>query len=51
MQRAQSLLIGGATITETAEQLGFEYSQHFSRMFKKYYGTSPREYLKTRIER
>ncbi len=51
MQRAQSLLIGGATITETAEQLGFEYSQHFSRMFKKYYGSTPREYLKTKIER
>ena len=43
MQRALSLIIGGATITETAEQLGFDYPQHFTRMFKKHFGKAPSE--------
>lgn len=41
MQRAQMLLWSGHTISETSDLLGFEYPQHFSRMFKKYYGISP----------
>lgn len=46
MQRAINLIINGSTITETAELLGFEYPQHFSRMFKKYYGASPKDYMR-----
>lgn len=46
MQRAQQLLISGATITETSEQLGFEYPQHFTRQFKKYFGQTPSEFIK-----
>ena len=46
MQRAQQLLIGGATITETSEQLGFEYPQHFTRQFKKHFGQTPSEFIK-----
>lgn len=46
MQRAQSLLISGATITETAEQLGFDYPQHFTRQFKKHYGVTPSDFTK-----
>ena len=46
MQRAQQLLISGATITETSEQLGFDYPQHFTRMFKKHYGLTPSEFMK-----
>ena len=46
MQRAQQLLISGATITSTADQLGFEYPQHFTRMFKKHFGESPSQYMK-----
>ena len=46
MQRAQQLLISGATITETSEQLGFDYPQHFTRMFKKHFGVTPSEFLK-----
>lgn len=46
MQRAQQLLVSGTTITATAEQLGFDYPQHFTRMFKKHFGLSPRQYLK-----
>ncbi len=46
MQRAQQLLIGGTSITQTAELLGFDYPQHFTRVFKKFYGVSPTAYLK-----
>ena len=45
MQRAQQLLISGKGIASTAEQLSFEYPQHFTRMFKKHFGESPSQYL------
>jgi AraC-like DNA-binding protein len=48
MQRAQHLLTAGHTIAETAEMLGFDYPQHFTRMFKRHFGISPREYQKKR---
>lgn len=34
------------TINEIAYRLGFEYSPHFTRMFKKYEGVTPTEYRK-----
>ena len=46
MQRSQALLLQGATISETAESLGFEYPQHFTRQFKKYFGITPSEFLR-----
>ena len=46
MQRAQQLLISGATITETSEQLGFDYPQHFTRQFKKHFGLTPSEFIR-----
>ena len=46
MQRARDLIIGGSSIGETAELLGFDYPQHFSRMFKNYFGKPPRDYVK-----
>lgn len=46
MQQAQSLLIGGSTVAETAEQLGFDYPQHFTRQFKKYYGVTPSDFIR-----
>ncbi|MBR1595708.1 MAG: AraC family transcriptional regulator [Phocaeicola sp.] len=46
MQRARSLLISGSSISEIAEQLGFDYPQHFTRMFKKYYQIPPSAYKK-----
>ena len=47
MQRAQTLLTGGASVTETAEQLGFDYPQHFTRQFKKHFGITPSHYTHT----
>ncbi len=46
MQRAQKLLIRGQSIAQTAELLGFDYPQHFTRAFKKFFGLSPSAYLK-----
>ena len=48
MQRARDLLISGSTVTETAEQLGFEHPQHFTRQFKQHFGVTPTELLKLR---
>ena len=46
MSQAQKLLISGTSITSTADRLGFEYPQHFTRMFKKHFGESPSQYVK-----
>ena len=46
MQKAAALLHGGKTITEASDLLGFEYPQHFTRMFKKHFGLTPSEFLK-----
>ena len=46
MQRAQQLLMSGSTISETAESLGFDYPQHFTRQFKKHFGVTPREFTR-----
>lgn len=39
------LLVPNASISETAYQLGFEYPQYFSRLFKKKVGVSPKQYI------
>ena len=46
MQRAQQLLMGGASISETAESLGFDYPQHFTRQFKKHFGVTPSDFIR-----
>jgi AraC-like DNA-binding protein len=48
MRRAQEMLASGSTVTETAEALGFDYAQHFSRAFKRHFGFSPSKFLKNR---
>ena len=39
------LLEPNASISETAYQLGFEYPQYFSRLFKKKVGVSPKQFI------
>ena len=41
MEKARQMLLKGKSVTEVSEKLGFEYPQHFSRMFKKEFGTAP----------
>lgn len=48
MQRAKELLVSGKTIAETAERLGFEYPQHFTRQFKSFYGITPTKFMQSR---
>lgn len=45
IDRAKSLMVGGHTITQVAEELGFEYPQHFTRFFKKHAGMPPSKYI------
>lgn len=41
MQKARRQLLDGQTVSEVAYALGFEYPQHFTRMFKKEFGIAP----------
>jgi AraC-like DNA-binding protein len=51
MEYAVSLLRGsGNYIQEVAEQCGFLDVNYFSRLFKRYYGLSPREFRKKVVE-
>lgn len=44
---AKEIIIGtDKTVSEIAYELGFQYSQHFSRIFKKNVGCTPLEYRK-----
>ena len=43
--RAKNLILSGKAIVQVAEELGFEYPQHFTRMFKNTTGLTPREFL------
>ena len=44
MRQAKNRLAAGKTIAQVAYDLGFDYPQHFSRMFKKVLGITPTEY-------
>ena len=44
IQLAKNGLAAGETVSQVSDRLGFEYSQHFSRMFKKQEGITPSEY-------
>lgn len=47
IQLAQNELANGTNIAQVAYKLGFEYPQHFSRMFKKHTGITPSEYYES----
>lgn len=45
---AKEMLLGtDKTVCQIADDLGFQYSQHFNRLFKKNVGMTPNEYRKT----
>ena len=45
VMRAKNLILGGKSIAQVAEELGFEYPQHFTRMFKTATGQTPRQFF------
>ena len=42
--RAKNLILSGRSIVQVADELGFEYPQHFTRMFKNTTGLTPRQF-------
>ena len=48
VQEAKNRLASGLNISQTAFDLGFDYPQHFSRMFKRVTGMTPLAYLRRR---
>lgn len=42
---AKNRLVSMGNISQVAYDMGFEYPQHFSRMFKKHTGITPKQYL------
>lgn len=42
--RAKNLLLGGMNVTQVSEQLGFEYPNHFTRLFKQITGLTPSQF-------
>ena len=46
IQLAKNGLATGETVSQVSDRLGFEYPQHFSRMFKKQEGITPSEYCR-----
>lgn len=45
IQKSKELLLSGKTITETAMMLGFNTSDYFSTVFRKFNGVSPSNWL------
>lgn len=46
IQRARNELATGANISQVAYELGFDYPQHLSRLFKKFCQCTPTEYVR-----
>ena len=46
IEQGKNLLMNGHNINETAHLLGFDYPQHFTRLFRKMTGLTPREFTK-----
>lgn len=45
IEQGKNLLMNGHNINETAHLLGFDYPHHFTRLFKRITGLTPREYI------
>lgn len=50
VQLARNRLVAGMSSSEAAYSLGYDYPQHFSRMFKKITGETPSEYHDRRLK-
>ena len=46
IEQGKNLLMNGHNINETAHLLGFDYPQHFTRLFRKMTGLTPRQFTK-----
>lgn len=46
IQLARNEFAKGTNVAQVAYELGFEYPQHFNRMFKKQTGVTPKEYCR-----
>ncbi len=45
IEQGKNLLMNGHNINETAHLLGFDYPHHFTRLFKKMTGLTPRQFM------
>lgn len=46
IEQGKNLLMNGHNINETAHLLGFDYPHHFTRLFKRITGITPRQFTK-----
>lgn len=44
LERAAQLLEAGRNVSETADAVGYDSAEHFSRLFREYHGTTPSVY-------
>ena len=45
VRRAKNLLLSGLSITQVSDELGFEYPNHFTRLFKQLTGQTPTQFF------
>lgn len=45
VRRAKNLLLSGLSITQVSDELGFEYPNHFTRLFKQLTGQTPSQFF------
>ena len=51
IMRAKSLMLGGMSITQVSDALGFEYPNHFTRLFKQLTGQTPSQFFDEQREK